>query len=192
MRLSQSEVTEVASTKGFDPPGARAGTENRAGRTGGLLARTQVRDLFDCRQIFSTVKLDPKMLRIGFVVYGGMNRKDWRTVLIDDIGFQSDDLANRLIPTLRRSVVSDGVPAEKYGQALLDHCRDNLSAVLPLKITETEFLNVLLEEGHNDATPLTDDVELRNKTESHPLLRWRALNVWRYKGFEQSHGESTK
>ena len=49
--------------------------ELTAGKLAALLARTQVRDLFDCRQIFSTVKLNPKLLRIGFVAYGGMNHQ---------------------------------------------------------------------------------------------------------------------
>ena len=82
-----------------------------------LLARVQVRDLFDCRQIFTSLKLDSDLLRIGFVAYGGMNRKDWRTVAIDDIDFDTKDLATRLIPTLHGSAVPEEMSPED-----LDEC----------------------------------------------------------------------
>jgi predicted nucleotidyltransferase component of viral defense system len=117
--------------------------ELAAGKLAALLARTQVRDLFDCQQIFNSVKLNPKLLRIGFVAYGGMNRKDWRTVTIDDIAFDPNDLVNRLIPTLRQSAAQVGTPSKDYGRMLVYQCRNNLSAVLPLDDTEIEFLNLL-------------------------------------------------
>jgi hypothetical protein len=31
--------------------------------------------------------IDSERLRISFVVYGGMNRKDWRTISIADVNF---------------------------------------------------------------------------------------------------------
>ena len=40
-------------------------------------------------------------LRIAFVAYGGMNRKDWRTVSLDDVDFDNPELARQLRPTLR-------------------------------------------------------------------------------------------
>ena len=156
--------------------------ELAAGKLAALLARTQVRDLFDCRQIFNSVRLNPKLLRIGFVAYGGMNRKDWRTVKIDDIGFDPNDLANRLIPTLRPSTAHVGTPPEEYGRTLVNQCRNNLSAVLPLDDAEIEFLNLLLDDARIDATLLTDDIELQRRIESHPLLQWKALNVRQHKG----------
>ena len=158
--------------------------ELAAGKLAALLARTQVRDLFDCRQIFSNIKLDPKLLRIGFVAYGGMNRKDWRTVSIDDVAFGSNDLANSLIPTLRPSAIPVGLPPEEYAPTLVDQCRHNLSAVLPLNDAEKEFLNLLLDEARIDATLLTADAELQRRIESHPLLQWKALNVRRYNGLD--------
>ena len=156
--------------------------ELAAGKMAALLARTQVRDLFDCRQIFSTAKLDPKLLRIGFVVYGGMNRKDWRTVSIDGVVFDPTDLANSLIPTLRPSVVPADVSPEEYGRMLVEKCREDLSSVLPLNAAEKEFLNLLLEEARIDATLLTDDPVLQSRIESHPALQWKAVSVRRHKG----------
>ena len=156
--------------------------ELTAGKLAALLARAQVRDLFDCHQIFSTIKLDPKMLRIGFVVYGGMNRKDWRTVAVDNLGFEPHDLANRLYPTLRPSAMPVGATPLEYGQSLVDQCRNHLSAVLPFTNAESNFLNALLEEGRVEANYLTDDAQLIHRIESHPLLQWKALNVRQHKG----------
>lgn len=158
--------------------------ELAAGKLAALLARTQVRDLFDSRQIFSNVKLDPTLLRIGFVAYGGMNRKDWRTVSTDDVACDPNDLVNSLFPTLRPSAMPVGIPAEEFGRTLVGQCRDDLSLVLPLNDAEKEFLDLLLEEAHIDATLLTDDPELQIRIESHPLLRWKALNVRRHKELE--------
>jgi len=158
--------------------------ELAAGKLAALFARTQVRDLFDCMQIFGTCSLDLQLLRIGFVAYGGMNRKDWRTVTIDDVGFDSNDLANRLIPTLRPHSVAFGESHEEYGRMLVDQCRQNLAAVLPLDNAEKEFLELLLDEARIDAALLTDDTELQRRIESHPLLQWKALNVRRHKGLE--------
>ena len=158
--------------------------ELTAGKLAALLARTQVRDLFDCRQIFSTVKLNPKQLRIGFVAYGGMNRKDWRTVSIDDINVDENELAARLVPTLRDSTIPNGMSSREYGRELVDGCRRDLSVVLPLSGSELSFLDALLEEGRIDAGLLTDDVELIRKVETHPLLAWKALNVRRHKGLD--------
>ena len=35
-------------------------------------------------------------LRIAFVVYGGMNRKDWRTVSLDGVDYDAAELARQL------------------------------------------------------------------------------------------------
>ena len=158
--------------------------ELAAGKLAALLARTQVRDLFDTRQIFGNVRLDPALLRIGFVSYGGMNRKDWRTVSTDDVAFDLNDLVSTLFLTLRPSAMPVGIPPEEYGRTLVGQCRQDLSSVLPLNDAEKEFLNLLLDEAHIDATLLTDDPELQIRIESHPLLRWKAQNVRRHKVLE--------
>jgi len=110
--------------------------ELAAGKLAALLARGQARDLFDCHRIFNVVDLESDRLRIAFVVYGGMNRKDWRTVSIKDVDFNAAELARQLIPTLHvRAIQEQGSPAE-YGAQLVEECRKALSAVLPF--TEME------------------------------------------------------
>jgi predicted nucleotidyltransferase component of viral defense system len=155
--------------------------ELAAGKLAALLARTQARDLFDCRSIAQSLKLDPKLLRIAFVAYGGMNRKDWRKVSINDIAFDPEDLTAKLIPTLYGSAVPTGVVATEYGRNLLGQCKTYLSSLLPLREPELVFLNALLDEGRIDASLLTDDPELSRRIEVHPWLQWKALNVRRHK-----------
>ena len=156
--------------------------ELAAGKLAALLARTQARDLFDCRSIAQSLKLDPRLLRIAFVAHGGMNRKDWRKVSINDIAFDPEDLTAKLIPTLYGSAVPTGVVATEYGQNLLGQCKAYISSVLPLRKPELVFLNALLDEGRIDASLLTDDPELNRRIEIHPWLQWKALNVRRHKG----------
>jgi hypothetical protein len=75
--------------------------ELAAGKLAALLARRQARDLFDSHGILHMANLDQGRLRTAFVVYGPMNRKDWRTVSTEDVNLDRAELARQLIPTLR-------------------------------------------------------------------------------------------
>ncbi|TVR91549.1 MAG: nucleotidyl transferase AbiEii/AbiGii toxin family protein [Spirochaetaceae bacterium] len=156
--------------------------ELAAGKLAALLARTQARDLFDCRSIAQSLKLDPKLLRIAFVAYGGMNRKDWREVSVTDLGFDADNLSAKLIPTLHGSAVPAGVAASVYGQELIDECTAYLGSVLPLQEAELAFLDALLNEGRIDASLLTNEPELSQRIDTHPMLQWKAFNIRKHKG----------
>jgi len=153
-----------------------------AGKLAALLARGQARDLFDCHQILMMKGIDRKLLRIAFVVYGGMNRKDWRTVSIADVNFDPDELARLLIPTLNRRFMGKQGQAAEYGKRLLKECQAKLEVVLPLNDPEREFLDLLLEKGEIDASALTPDKALQERIHSQPLLQWKALNVKIHKG----------
>lgn len=158
--------------------------ELASGKLAALLARGQARDLFDCHRIFMMKGIDSERLRISFVVYGGMNRKDWRTISIADVNFDPDELARLLIPTLnRRFMKNQGSPTE-YGERLVRECQLMLETVLPLNDPEREFLDLLLERGEIDASALTPDKALQKRIQSQPLLQWKALNVKRQKGLE--------
>ena len=54
--------------------------ELAAGKLAALLSRRQARDVFDSHRILGMDDLDSNRLRIGFVAYGAMTRKDWRTI----------------------------------------------------------------------------------------------------------------
>jgi len=156
--------------------------ELAAGKLAALLARGQARDLFDCHRILNMDYLERDRLRIAFVVYGGMNRKDWRTVSIEDLDFNPAELTRLLTPTLdARAIQEQGSPAE-FGACLVRECREGLSMVLPFNDAERQFLDLLLDRGEIDSTILTADETLQKCIQQQPLLEWKALNVRQYKG----------
>jgi len=156
--------------------------ELAAGKLAALLARRQARDLFDSHRILRMENLDSHRLRIGFVVYGAMNRKDWRKISSGDVDFDAMDLARQLIPTLRVNAAEVQAESAEYGARLVRECREGLSAVLPFTDSEQAFLDLLLDRGEIDPTLLTADTSLQYRIRSQPLLEWKALNVRRHKG----------
>jgi len=59
--------------------------ELAAGKLAALCSRNASRDIFDARELLRRDDIDRGKLRLAFVVYGGLNRKDWRTVRVDDV-----------------------------------------------------------------------------------------------------------
>jgi len=155
--------------------------ELAAGKLAALLARKQARDLFDSHRLLRMDNLDFSRLRIGFVVYGAMNRKDWRTVSAADVDFDAIELARQLAPTL--CVTKTNVQAEsaEYGARLVRECREGLAALLPFTDPERTFLDLLLDRGVIDSTLLTADASLQSRIQRQPLLEWKALNVRNHK-----------
>jgi predicted nucleotidyltransferase component of viral defense system len=156
--------------------------ELAAGKLAALLSRRKARDLFDSHRLLHMDGLDLEWLRIAFVVYGAMNRKDWRTVSVEDVTFDAAELARQLVPTLRLGAIQGTEEARNYGRTLVEECRQALSALLPFNDAEREFLGLLLDKGEIDSTILTADVTLQKRIQQQPLLEWKALNVRQYKG----------
>ena len=156
--------------------------ELAAGKLAALLARGQARDLFDCHRILNMIDLERDRLRIAFVVYGGMNRKDWRTISIEDVDFDPAELARLLIPTLDTRAIQEQESPAEFGARLVGECREGLGEVLPFNDAEREFLDLLLDKGEIDSTILTADETLQKRIGQQPLLEWKALNVRHYKG----------
>ena len=155
--------------------------ELSAGKLCALLARQQARDLFDSHQLLYRDDLEPEKLRIAFVVYGAMNRKDWRTVSPEDVSFEADELSRQLVPLLRtRSDEEDESPVS-HGKRLAKECRERLSVLLPFTESEMQFLDLLLENGEIAPSLLTADNDLQERIKQHPLLEWKALNVREHK-----------
>ncbi len=152
--------------------------ELAAGKLAALLSRRKARDLFDSYHLLRLGTLAPEKLRIAFVVYGAMNRKDWRTVSTDDVDFDAEELKRQLIPTLRSK---ERELSEDYGPKLVSACREALSVVLPLNAAEQAFLDLLLEQGEVAPNLLTTDESLQERIRRQPLLKWKALNVRKYK-----------
>ncbi len=138
-----------------------------------LLARRRARDLFDSRLVFSIDGLDVERLRIAFVVYGAMDRGDWRTVSVEDVAFDPRDISSQLVPSLRVGALQ-GLEAANYGNDLVAECRRGLSALFPFRDAERAFLDLLLDGGKIDATILTSNTALQERIQAQPLLEWKA------------------
>ncbi len=162
--------------------------ELAAGKLAALLARRKARDLFDSRLVLSLDELDLERLRIAFVVYGAMNRRDWRTVSVHDVAFDEAELSSQLLPALRTGTVQS-VDATTYGDMLVEECREALAALLPLSAAELAFLDLLLDGGEIDATILTDDADLQQRIQTHPNLEWKAWNVREHRGLDRGATE---
>jgi predicted nucleotidyltransferase component of viral defense system len=149
--------------------------EIAAGKLAALLARHAGRDLFDAHLLLSQGNLDATRLRLAFVVYGAMNRRDWRTVTPDDVFFDKDELEVQLRPVLREGFIS--APGDVWGQELVEKCRHALCVVLPLNPPEKEFLDRLLDHGEIKPDILTTDSAMAQRIAQHPMLEWKAHNV---------------
>ncbi|TAK22519.1 MAG: nucleotidyl transferase AbiEii/AbiGii toxin family protein, partial [Myxococcaceae bacterium] len=75
--------------------------ELAAGKLAALLSRAASRDLFDTSQLLHVGGLDISRLRLAFVVYGGISRKDWRGVSLDDVNVDVAEVDAMLLPLLR-------------------------------------------------------------------------------------------
>jgi predicted nucleotidyltransferase component of viral defense system len=155
--------------------------ELAAGKLAALLARHASRDLFDAHHLLTQMDLDRQKLRLGFVLYGGMNRKDWRSVAIQDVGYDPRELENQLVPVVR-DAFRRLEKASDWAERMIANCQQALEVVLPLNARETAFLDRLLDDGQIEPQLLTDDGEMMDRIRSHPLLQWKAVNVRQYKG----------
>ena len=155
--------------------------ELAAGKLVALLDRRKARDLFDSSLVLSMSGLDNEMLRTAFVVYGAMERRDWRTVSAEDVAFDSNELSGQLIPALR-TVGAQSLDAGIYGDRLVEQCRAGLGALLPISKSEGAFLDLLLDEARIDSRLLTHDTVLQDRIQAHPMLEWKAQNVRHHRG----------
>jgi len=151
--------------------------ELAAGKLTALLARHASRDLFDAHMLLTQGELNAQKLRLGFVLYGAMNRKDWRTVSPEDVEFGAREIENQIVPVVRQSYRGDAARPNDWAARLQEECRRHLDVVLPLSDQEREFLDRLLDHGEIEPSLLTSDGEMVRRIRNHPLLQWKALNV---------------
>jgi len=155
-----------------------------AGKLAALFGRTASRDLFDVHGLLGSGSFDAERLRLGFVVYGGINRRDWREVSLDEVQADPLDVDRRLVPLLREGARPTRGDLAIWSEALTAESRELLSAVLPLRLEEMEFLEYLNECGEIAPELLTGDQGMRKLLRGHPGLLWKALNVRRHRGLE--------
>lgn len=156
--------------------------ELAAGKLAALLARSASRDVFDAREILRRQDLDVDKLRLGFVVYGGLNRIDWRTMTAENIHTTARDVDSQLAPMLRHDVRPPRADLEGWTDKLVHETRALMAAVLPLAAHEVEFLQRLNGAGEIAPELLTTDRPTQAILQSHPGLTWKALNVRKHLG----------
>lgn len=151
--------------------------ELAAGKLAALVARNASRDIFDARELLRRTDLDRDKLRLAFVVYGGLNRKDWRTVRIEDVAAEPAELKRELVPMLRAEVRPEDADVVPWAEALVRETRALMNAVLPLEAHELEFVERL--NGAGDIAPelLTADPAMQATIWEQPGLKWKAMNV---------------
>jgi predicted nucleotidyltransferase component of viral defense system len=155
--------------------------ELAGGKLAALLSRQASRDLFDAHHFLTQIPFDREQLRLAFVVYGGINPRDWRTVRVEDVGFNVQEIRQRLTPLLREQDSKRVGSLRDWAHRLVEECRAGLRAVLPLESDEREFLDRLLDHGEIEPSLLTQDKGLIDRIRRHPGLEWKALNVRRYR-----------
>jgi hypothetical protein len=166
--------------------------ELAAGKLAALLARSANRDIFDAHRLLVAPELDPGRLRLGFVVYGGINRRDWRTVSPEDVTGDASDAAHDLVPMLRSDLAPARGDVAAWHRKLVAECRERLAVVLPLAAHELDFLERL--NGAGDIVPelLSDAPVIQATIRDHPGLKWKALNVRKRLGVANAEGEATE
>jgi len=154
--------------------------ELAVGKLSALFSRNTCRDLFDAHYLFQNISFDPARLRLGFVVYGGASRRDWRAVKIEEITADPGDVGQQLVPVLRTDLTPGRTEIESWSRKLVEECRAFLGTLLPFKPEELEFLARLNEQGEIDTALLTDDAAIQETLRKHPGLLWKAQNVRQY------------
>jgi len=151
--------------------------ELAAGKLAALVARSASRDVFDARELLRRPGLDRAKLRLGFVVYGGTNREDWRAITVEHVRTTPDEVDSQLVPMLRIDVRPSRSDLDAWTETMVRETRDLMAAVLPLEAHELEFLERL--NGAGDIAPelLTAEPAMQATIRSSPGLQWKALNV---------------
>ena len=155
--------------------------ELAAAKLTALLARHAARDLFDAHQALTRGRLDRDRLRLGFIVYGAMNRRDWRKVSVDDVSFDAPELEDSLVPLFSSDFLAQIGDLTAWATRMVQECRERLEVVLPLADNEKEFLDKLLDHGETEPSLLTQDNELKERIRLQPGIAWKALNVRQFK-----------
>lgn len=150
------------------------------GKLSALFSRHASRDLFDAHYILSKDNLDIEKLRIAFLVYGGISRRDWRTISIKDIQFDWLEFQNMLLPVLHKNVLQVN-KSKEWVEKILAECIESLNLLLPFNSNEMKFLDQLIEHAEIQSSLLTDDKRLVERIEVQPALQWKVRNIKKIK-----------
>jgi len=158
--------------------------ELAAGKLAALFGRNASRDLFDVCSLLRKKNLDWLRLRLGFVVYGGASRRDWREITLEDVRADPREVEQQLIPVLRADLTPARSDIGAWSESLVEAGRKLLSGLLPLTSDEMEFLSHLNGRGEIRPEFLTADEAMQATIRAHPALQWKALNVRKVAGMK--------
>jgi len=161
-----------------------------AGKLAALFDRSASRDLFDVVQLLRGGQLLEDRLRLGFVVYGGASRRDWRRVSLTDVTADPVEIDRQLLPMLRADLAPARDDLARWAESLVLDCRRLLRILLPFDERELEFLTRLSEGGEIAPELLTSDPALQSIIARHPALLWKAQNVRRHVGMDSDELDS--
>jgi hypothetical protein len=166
--------------------------ELAAGKHAALVARSASRDVFDAREMLRRPRQDRAKRRLGFVIYGGTNREDWRAISVEHVQTTPGDVDSQLVSMLRRDVRPAKGDIAAWTEILVRETREVMAAVLPLEAHELEFLERL--NGAGDIAPelLTAEPSMQAIIRAHPGLEWKALNVKKRLGVAAGDDEPTE
>jgi hypothetical protein len=156
--------------------------ELAAGKLAALFSRNASRDLFDVCTLLRASNLDQTCVRLGFVIYGGANRKDWRRICLDDVQADPREVERQLLPMLRADLAPARSDIVAWSKRLVEKGRSLLAGLLPLTAAEMEFLELLNGAGEIRPEILTADEAMQSIIRAHPGLQWKAINVRKTKG----------
>jgi predicted nucleotidyltransferase component of viral defense system len=122
------------------------------GKLAALFSRHKSRDLFDTYTIFSHLhKLDNLKAKLAFIIYGAAARKDIRSVSLEHLNFDANELKNMLLPVLSKNTLAETKNIKSWAKKLIDCCKANLSEIIKFNDNELLFLTNLIE--HGEITP---------------------------------------
>ncbi|WP_376695721.1 nucleotidyl transferase AbiEii/AbiGii toxin family protein [Wenzhouxiangella sp. EGI_FJ10305] len=153
--------------------------ELAGGKLAALFSRTAARDLFDAHHLLTVSRTDPSRLRAAFILYGAMNRRDWRTITLDDVDVGYRDARRNLFPLLVQHQLTRRKEQEEMLERLIGETRQALASLLPLDEIEHEFLHQLIEKGSIRPDLLELEPELAAHLDNYPALQWRAQQAQR-------------
>ena len=154
--------------------------EVAAGKLAAVFGRSAGRDLFDTVELLKMEGLDHRRMRLGFVIYGAANRRDWRGVRVEDIQADVTEVDRQLRPMLRVGAVPARKELGPWVEKLVADAQSLVSRLLPLSANEYEFIERLNETGEIPPDLLTSDTEMQQLIARHPALLWKAKNVREY------------
>lgn len=148
-----------------------------AGKLVALLDRCAARDVFDAAGLFAHPALELERLRIPFVLMGAMSREmDLRTATPERAMDTLSDFDRMVRPLLRQGVQGPD-PSSIQAKA-----REGLAQLLPLRLSEANFVEAIWERGEIRPDLLTADPECQARIAAMPLLLWKSQHVRKHRG----------